>query len=122
MRFTKEEAENFEKILIKRGYRKFIQHYKHEDYLYWKSFERKVDEEGEKTEGYSVGFAFYDWSKYPQHTDRKCISVALEFVLGQELGVDRLDISVSDDKMTMEEFEDFSKKFYDFYLTLNIKK
>jgi hypothetical protein len=115
MRFTKKQGEKFEKKLLSLGYKKYIQHYKHEDYLYWKSFEREIDEDGDKSKGYSVGFAFYDWSKYPQHQNNKTISVSLEFLLGHNLGVSRMDICVSDDDWNLEKFEGFCKDFYEYF-------
>jgi hypothetical protein len=115
MHITKEEAIKFEEELKADGYTKYIQHYKNEDYLYWKSFAKTVDEDGHKSGGYSVGFAFWDWSKYPQFTEEKCIGIQNEFMLGTHENISRLDVSISDDKITREEFEEFCKEFYEFY-------
>lgn len=111
MKFIKEQSEEFEQFLKERGYNKYVQHFKSEDYLYWKSFERIERGKG----GYSVGFAFYDFSKYPQFDGTHPISISMEFMLGTENGIDRMDLTVSDDCVTVEEFEEFCKKFYDFY-------
>lgn len=118
MKFNKETVGAFEQSLLERGYRKYVQHFKNEDYLYWKGFEK--DENRDK--GYSVGFAFYDYSKYPQFPDSECISVSLEFMLGNHNGVDRLDTTITDDRITVEEFEDFCAGIYKFYLTTEISK
>jgi len=111
MKFTKEESEEFELLLKERGYTKYIQRYKNEDYLYWKGFERIERGKG----GYSVGFAFYDYSKYPQFEEKEKVSISLEFMLGVNPDIDRLDLTVSDDRFSVERFEDFCKKFYEFY-------
>ncbi len=111
MRLAKENLEQFESLLKERGYIKYIQHYNNEDYLYWKSFERTKLGEG----GYSVGFAFYDFSKYPQCKDKNPIGVDLKFMLGGGQGIGRLDLSISDDKISVDVFEYFCKKFYEFY-------
>jgi hypothetical protein len=36
-------------------------------------------------------------------------------MLGVNPDIDRLDISISDDRISVEEFEKFCSKFYDFY-------
>ena len=118
MRFTNDTVKAFEDSLINRGYKKYKQNYRREDYMYWKSFER--DEDNRK--GYSVGFAFYDWNKYPQYSEFETYSVALHFLLGNDLGIDRLDVDITDDKMTVEEFEEFCAELYKFYLTTEISK
>jgi len=116
MKFNKEQAEEFEDFLKQRGYIKYVQNFKNEDYLYWKSFERIERGKG----GYSVGFAFYDFSKYSQFREHNPISISLEFMIGVNPDIDRLDITISDDRFSVERFESFCKKFYDFYKTNNI--
>ena len=116
MKFTQETVKEFAENLLSLGYVKYIQGHKSGDYCYWKQFEKKVDEDGDKYGGYLVGFNFYDFSKYPQFTELENISCAPTFLLGRELGVDRLDIDITDDSITVEQFEQFCKKFYDFYL------
>ena len=116
MKFTKQESEVFEIVLKEMGYVKYVQNFKNEDYLYWKSFDRIERGKG----GYSVGFAFYDFSKYPQFTEEKCISISHEFMLGTNHKVDRLDLTVSDNNVTVEGFEDFCRKFYEFYKLNNL--
>lgn len=111
MKFNKEKSEEFEQLLKDRGYTKYVQNYKSEDYLYWRSFERIERGKG----GYSVGFAFFDFSKYPQFKDTNPISISYEFMLGVNPEIDRLDLTVSDDRITVEGFEEFCKKFYEFY-------
>jgi hypothetical protein len=106
MKYTKEKSKEFESYLKEKGYFKYVQNYKNEDYLYWKSFDKR---------DYSVGFAFYDFSKYPQFKEKYPISISLEFMLGVNADIDRLEISISDDRISVEEFEKFCSKFYDFY-------
>lgn len=118
MRFTKEQGEEFEQKLIERGYRRYVQHYRSEDYMYWKGFEKTEDRE----EGYSVGFAFYDWSKYPQYTDPDTIAISLHFLLGNDQGLDRLDIDITDNNITLEGFEQFCSEFYKFFKTTKFYK
>ena len=114
MKFNKTECTNFEDSLKERGYTKYIQHYNNEDYMYWKSFDRIKRGDG----GYSVGFAFYDFSKYPQFKDEKAISIQFHFMLGVNENIDRLDFTVSDDRISVDSFEEMCKNFFEFY---NIK-
>jgi len=111
MKFTPKQFEKFETEILKLGYRKYKQTFKESDFQFWKSFERGENNQN----GYSIGLAFYDWGKYPQFTQKENISCSLEFMLGNNEIVDRLDLSVSDDKITIGQFEDFCKNFYAFY-------
>lgn len=111
MKFNKQECEQFETCLKEKGYTKYVQHFKNEDYLYWKSFERIERGKG----GYSVGVSFYDFSKYPQFKEQKPISIQFQFMLGLNDDVDRMDLTISDDRFSVTDFENFCKKFYDFY-------
>ena len=120
MRLNKNGAQELEKFLLERGYRKFKQNFRNEDYMYWKNFERIYTDDGHKHGGYSIGFAFYDWSKYPQYTEELNMSVSLHFLLGTDQGVDRLDIDITDDDMTVEDLEIFGAEFYRFYKTTKI--
>jgi hypothetical protein len=118
MRTNKNGAQELETFLLERGYRKYKQNFRSEDYMYWKGFER--DEDGNSS--YSIGFAFYDWSKYPQFTEENTMSVSLHFLLGNDQGVDRLDIDITDDDMTVEGLELFGAEFYRFFKTTKIGK
>lgn len=115
MRITKKDSIIFEEKLSSLGYIKYNQNYKNEDYLYWKTFGKIYDEEGEHTSEYSCGFAFYNFSKYEQFKEEECIGVQMEFMIGNNQGIDRLDVSVSDTNLTLERFEQFCKDFYAFF-------
>ena len=113
MNFNKETLELIEKKLLKKGYRKLNGHYKSADYAWWKSFEVTSynDEEKEK-HGYQIAFSIYDFSKYPRFEGDKPIGIQNEFLLGSNNIIDRLDLSVSDREMTIEQFEKMCAKFY----------
>jgi len=122
MKYTQESIKEFEDNLFLLGYKKYKENYQSGDYIYWKSFDRQINEDGEKLGGYMVGFNVYDFSKFTQFTDVCNISVSPVFLLGRELGVDRLDIQITDELISVEQFEQFSKKFYDFYLLNKFEK
>jgi hypothetical protein len=86
-------------LLIKKGYSRFEQNIKHEDFAYWKKFE-----------GYQVGILFYDFRKFTSQLkihDR--IAVQFECML---IDIDdRIDLSVSKD-ISLEQFELMAKSFF----------
>jgi len=119
MHFTLEEGKSFEEHLSDKGYRKFNENYKKSDYIYWKSFKCDVDEDGDRTSGYSVGFAFYDFSKFPNHTTDKKIGVSYECMISDHAGVDRVDMTITDNNTTIEEFESICKNFHEFFISMH---
>lgn len=118
MNFTKETLKIFEQKLLDKGYIKYKQNYRREDYMYWKGFSKNKN----KGKSYSIGFAIYDWSKYPQFKEKENISVSFHFLLGNNHNLDRLDIDIMDDKMTIEEVELFGEEFYKFFKTTKLGK
>lgn len=102
-------------MLINRGYRKLRGGYKNEDYAFWKSFGVRLHPDGEKDMDYQVAFLVYDWTKYPNHNND--IGIALEFMVGNkdDLGLpDRIDVSISDNNVTVEQFEQLCENFFNF--------
>jgi hypothetical protein len=125
MTYTKEEFEILTQKLIDKGYT----HYKHQTWkscssIFWKSFHKTYDEYGEKIIPYQVGFAVYDFTKYEQlNKEHQKISIAYEFLLGADIyNIDRLDLTISDSKMTIEEFEIFCENFYQSSIIKDLKK
>lgn len=107
MKFTKLQFEIFEQKLIKKGYKKYNQKHRESDLQYFKTF-RDNDKKA-----YLVCVLVYDWNKYPQLIHNNLvISVMLEFMLVNEHKVSRLDLTMSDDKYSLDGFEKFSAKFY----------
>jgi hypothetical protein len=89
-----------ETLLKELGYRKYIQHYKNEDFIYWKTFE-----------GYQVGVSFYDFRKYVSHTHPDSNRIGIQY---ECMFIDcdcRIDLSVSKD-MQLIDFECMAKEFY----------
>ena len=105
MRYTKDELIKFENTLKENGYKSIRGHLKTEDYGWWKSF-------GKDSEGYQLAFLVYDFSKFPNYDSDYSYSIMNEFILNSNQFVSRVDMSISDEKMTFSEFEEFSYKFY----------
>jgi hypothetical protein len=113
MKLTKEEAKTFYVTLETMGYRRFSgSPFKKDDFSYCKSFDVTKDKHEENVIGYQIGLYVFDHSKFPQYTEKECIGIQFEFMLGNDKWVDRLDLSISDDNITVEKFEAFCDKFY----------
>lgn len=112
MRFTKENVSEFTSELEKRGYKKYRGHLKNEDFGYWKSFGVRKDEFDDATFNYQIAFLFYDFSKYPAYVGEP-IGVQCDFVLNSTEEISRLDLSMSEDKITIELFEELCSDFYE---------
>jgi len=118
MYLTTQETEKFEQELLLRGYRKFIEHYKTSDYIYWRTFHSEVDADGDRVREYMVGFAFYDYTK---HNFSK-IGVSYECLISDHAGMDRIDMTVTDNNLTIDEFEKLCKNFYQFFISMHKEK
>jgi hypothetical protein len=121
MRLNEKDLEILTNKLIDKGYTHYKQQkWKSSDSIFWKSFHKTFDIYGDKVIGYQVGFAIYDWSKY-QHVNEG-ISISYEMLLGSDLfKIDRLDLSITDSKMTIEEFEEFCENLYQSEIIQNLK-
>lgn len=93
-----------ERELIKIGYTKYFQHYKREDFSFWKS----IKEDDKKI--FQIGILFYDFRKHILHDPMaNRIGVQFECLL---IGDNRIDLSVSKD-ITISEFETMCYSFYE---------
>ncbi len=116
MRYTKEEFAIVEPKFLEMGYRKFSGNgLKHEDYGFWKSFDVTKDADGEKVIGYQVAFLIYDFSKYDNFREKESIGIQFEFnTQNESIATSGFQASISDDKMSFEEFEKFCANLYAF--------
>ena len=115
MNINTKQLDEFEAMLISRGYKRFAKSYQSEDYGYWKSFDITYDADGEARIGYQIGFLVYDFGKYPMNESPTPISVAFEFVNGNtdtDEYPHRLALGISDTNMTGLHFEEICAKFY----------
>jgi hypothetical protein len=119
MNFTPTEALVFERDLIKKGYKKTYRSFENSDYVFWKGFEKEYDEFDDEIVGYQIGLTFYDFTRYHHNSDLRPISMGYHFILGNNSKVNRMNITISDDKMTVEKFEDFCKDFYNIWIKTN---
>lgn len=116
MQLNATESLVFEKKLMELGYKKYFQSFNKSDFCYWKKFEKSYDEYDDESAGYQIGVAFYDFSKFPQHTEKNSMHITFHLLMGNGAKVGRLDITISDDKMSLADFEEFSADFYCMWL------
>ena len=91
--------DDLDSFLKAKGYRKYNQNHKREDFAYWKQYDKK----------YQIGLLIYDWRKYPQHNFEKRVSIEFECMLLEIDG--RCDLCVSKD-IELHEFEIMADSFY----------
>ena len=91
--------EDLDNFLKDKGFRKYNQNHKGEDFAYWKQYDEK----------YQIGLLIYDLRKYPQDDFEKRVSIAFECM---PLEIDgRCDLCVSKD-IELHEFEMMADSFY----------
>jgi hypothetical protein len=113
MQFSPDDAAVFEQELILKGYKKYNQDFKNSDYTYWKSFHKESNLTDDENPGFQIGFPFYDLTPFDA---KNKIHVACYFTLGNTTKIDRLDVEINDDRMTIEKFEKFCEDFYALWL------
>jgi hypothetical protein len=110
----KEIPEEFIKELEERGYRRISGHYKNEDFGYWKSFHISKDEFNDDVIGYQIALLFYVFNKYPQYDGEFPVHVSLNMLSGDggDNKYSRVDLTITDKNITIDEFEVLADKVY----------
>ncbi len=103
MELTKEQSEAFESELEAKGYLKINAHHRNADYMFVKTF--KENNKGICKGIYQILHLMYD---FPEHKKIKCV-VCSECNLLLDC---RIDLTYSNDFITIDRFEDISKHFY----------
>lgn len=102
MKLSKEQLSELSIHLEKIGYSMHKGHYKSEDHGWWKA-----------EKGYQMAVLVYDFSKYPTNLVHKApIGIQFEFILDRNDYLDRMDFTVSDRNITVEQFEILCGEFY----------
>lgn len=102
MKLSTEQLVEFVSSLEKNGYKKINGHYKSEDYGYWKT-----------DDGYQIAILVYDFTKFPTNNVHKSdIGIQYEFLLNNNPNIDRMDLTVSDKKLTVQQFENICNALY----------
>ena len=115
---NKEQFNKLEKQLIERGYKRYTQHWHHEDYVLGKSFHREDNQCDEDRAGCQLLLSVYDNSLHPEFYDR--IPEEQRDYVGIEIHVDvsrvideRMEFATNwDDNTSIEEAERIAESFY----------
>lgn len=121
---NKEQFDKFEKQLFERGYQRYNQHWRHEDYILGKSFHREDNRWDEDRTGLQLLLSIYDYTLHPEHYDRiptyKREHVGIEIHVDVSRTIDeRMEFATSwNDDMTIEEAERIAESFYRWVCTV----
>lgn len=115
---NKKQFDKLEKQLLDRGYKKYNQHWHHEDYVIGKSFHRDDNRWDEDRAGYQLLLSIYDYTLHPEYYDR--IPKEQRDYVGIEIHTDvsrnideRMEFTTNwDDNTSIEEVERLSESFY----------
>lgn len=121
---NQQQFKTLEQSFYDRGYKKYLQHWHHEDFVIGKSFHKNDNEWEENNAAYQILLSIYDWSFYKNYSFYKDyynrIPNSVRDTVGIEITVsfsridERLDISTSwKDTTTIEEVEKFAESFYE---------
>lgn len=117
---TQEELTNFQKRLEKRGYRRYLSHYKESSYAYYKSFGRDENVYDEDRSLYQIAFQVYDFSPFKDRNDgfkENPYSVSPEILISRTID-ERIDVALHHDHLGLdiERIEDFAEKLIKFII------
>ena len=115
---NKEQFDKLEKQLLERGYKKYTQHWHHEDYVLGKSFHREDNQYDEDRAGCQLLLCIYDYTLHPEWHDR--MSKEQRDHVGIEIHVDvsrtideRMEFTTNwEDNTSIEEVERLAESFY----------
>jgi hypothetical protein len=100
-----EWIKNAKMRLVKRGYREHAGQLSNEDFVFWKTFEA---DDGQKL--FMSGVLFYDFRKFSQ-LDPSANKIGIQYKC-MLLGGSRIDMDVSDDYTTLDQFEQMCHDFF----------
>ena len=113
---TKTQYDQLEEALTKRGYKKYFQNWKHEDWALGKEFHKQDNRWEEDRAAYQVTLSVYNYTDklYAAHDQ------VLKYRVGMEVTVvvsrticERIDMSFAwEDDTTIEQVEKLAESFY----------
>ena len=115
---NKEQFDKLESQLLERGYKKYNQHWHHEDYILGMSFHREDNRWDEERAGSQLLICVYDYTLHPEYYD--CIPKEQRDHVGIEIHVDvscvideRMEFATNwDDNTSIEDVERLAESFY----------
>lgn len=115
---NKKQFDKLEKQLLDRGYKKYNQHWHHEDYVIGKSFHRGDNQWDEDRAGYQLLLSIYDYTLHPEYYDRmpkeEQDNVGIDIHVDVSRIIDeRKEFTTTwRDESTIEEVEHLAENFY----------
>lgn len=117
---TKEQFELFAESLYERGYKKYVQHWHHEDYVIAKGFHKKDNQWEEGRNAYYIGLSVYDnslrkdlWDRLPAE-ERTHVGIEVHVDVSRTVN-ERIELHMPwEDNTIVTELEDQAEAFYNF--------
>lgn len=114
----KDKFVKLEESLIKRGYKKYPQHWHHEDYVIGKEFHKNDNKFEEDRNAYQILLSIYDYSLRHEFNlsdeERKRVGIQIHLVVSRTSS-ERFDMTFSwDDDTNIEKIEEIAESFYQF--------
>lgn len=112
----KDKFVKLEESLVKRGYKKYTQHWHHEDYVIGKGFHRDDNKFEEDRNAYQILLSIYDYSLYNEFNlsdeERKHVGIQIHLDVSRTSS-ERFDMTFSwDDDTNIEKIEEIAESFY----------
>lgn len=120
----KQDFDKLESKLLKRGYKRYNQHWHKEDYVLGLSLRREDNQWDEDRVGCQLLLSIYDYSLHPEFYDRipnehrNHVEIEIRIVVSRIID-ERMELATGwDDNMTIEEVECMADSFYRWVCTV----
>lgn len=114
----KEKFVKLEESLVKRGYKKYMQHWHHEDYVIGKGFHKNDNKFEEDRNAYQILLSIYDYSLHHEFNlsdeERKHVGIQIHIDVSRTSS-ESFEMTFSwDDDSDIEKIEEIAESFYQF--------
>lgn len=122
---VKDKFVKLEESLVKRGYKKYMQHWHHEDYVIGKGFHKNDNKFEEDRNAYQILLSIYDYSLRHEFNlsdeERKRVGIQI-YVDVSRTSSESFEMTFSwDDDTDIEKIEEIAESFYQF-ISDNVKE
>jgi hypothetical protein len=111
---TQAQFKKLGKMLYKRGYHKYIQHWNHEDYVISKGFHKSDNQWDDDRSAYQILLAIYDYSSWNKLTveQRNHVGIEIRFDVSRTID-ERIEMIMNwYEDTTIEDVEAQAESFY----------
>lgn len=122
---NKKQFDELAEGLYARGYKRYNQHWYHEDYVIGKGFHKDDNEWEEDRNAYQIILSIYDYSDkdYPglSEKDRDHVGIEIHFDVSRTIG-ERIDMDMSwHDIDRIEDIEQAAESFFEWVCSFYVK-